>query len=377
MFEVLIPAALQINMDDVGWWCGRDDRKIGGPSRTGMPRNHYVEDYQAVADLGAELNMQINCAFVLGEWDMENRLGREIPHFSHFGAKWNNASYRKQEDLERAAEIIRNSPHIGVTMHGLYHGYYMPGIDNHDCSDYLYAINGKQHYVPEKEIRLRIEHFLRLCEKYDFRKEIISFIPPSFRHEPFGISEILKEYGIRYIFTHFENLYLDTRNLKEMVFDSVFVEDGIITVDQKYHSIPWDAVDADFAVQPTAYGVLSSHWPNYLNMNPQKYHETRQRIVHYFKKCAETFGIILSRSAAFAATQELYKKYAKTVQNGNTWVIDLSQVPKVPGRLDSFFISAKTSPVSVEGAALGEMENHSGFNNYEVKPLADTVKVFF
>lgn len=377
MNDMLIPTALQINMDDVGWWCGRDDRKIGGPSRTGMPRNHCVEDYQAIADLGAELNMQINCAFVLGEWDVEDRLGQEILHFSHFGADWNNVAYRNREDLERAAEIIRNSPYIGVAMHGLYHGYYMPGTDNHDCSDYLYAINGKLQYIPEKEIRLRIEHFLRMCERFDFRKEINSFVPPSFRHEPFTISEILKEYGIRYIFTHFENLYLDTPDLKVKSFDSAFVDNGIITVDQKYHPIPWDAVDADFTSLEPAFGVLSSHWPNYLNMDPQKHPETRARVVKYFKNCAETFGIMLSRNAGFAATQELYKKYAKTTHQGTTYLIDLSAVPQAAGRLDSFFISTKESPISVEGAVLGEIESHSDFCNYEIKPLTDTVKVCF
>ena len=59
----------------------------------------------------------------------------------------------------------------------------------------------------------------------------------------------------------------------------------------------------------------------------------------------------------------------------NCW--DYSQVPEAAGRLDSFVISAKGSPMFVEGAALGEMESHLGFNNYEIKPLADTVKVFF
>lgn len=79
---MLIPSCLYITMDDLGWFCGTDDRPAGGSSRSGMPRRHCAEDYAAVNELGRRLNMKINCAFVLGEWDPDNRLKR-IPYLSY------------------------------------------------------------------------------------------------------------------------------------------------------------------------------------------------------------------------------------------------------------------------------------------------------
>ena len=51
MKEYIIPNALQIVIDDLGWFNGKDDRKNGGPSRTAMPRNHVAEDYLTVNEL--------------------------------------------------------------------------------------------------------------------------------------------------------------------------------------------------------------------------------------------------------------------------------------------------------------------------------------
>ena len=55
----LIPRPLQIVVDDVGWFNGKDDREDGGPSRTGMPRRHVAEDILAINRLGKALNMNI------------------------------------------------------------------------------------------------------------------------------------------------------------------------------------------------------------------------------------------------------------------------------------------------------------------------------
>lgn len=376
MVDVMVPAALQIIMDDIGWWCGRDDRKIGGPSRTAMPRKHCVADYQAVADLGAALNMRIGCSFVLGEWDMDNRLGKDVLHFSHYGDKWDNASHRNREDLEKAAEIIRNSPYIDIALHGLYHGYYMPEADFHDYSDFWYLQGGRLYMVPEKEIRNRIEHYLRICEEYDFQKKITTYVPPSARHRAYSISAILKDYGIQQIFTLIKDLDPEAQPEDEGGFDRIFVENGIMTVDMS-HFVPWDAVDMDFDPLPPSYGVLSTHWPNILNMDPDKHGESRERTLKYFRRCAETFGIMLSPNAGFAASQELYKKYAKVTQQDNVCVIDLTAVPMADGKRERFYISVRKEPVKAEGAILGNSEVHSDFYNIEVKPLNSTFKLYF
>ena len=59
MAIMTIPRPLQIALDDVGWFCAEDDRKQGGPSRTGVTRRHCYKDYIAVNELGKRLGMKI------------------------------------------------------------------------------------------------------------------------------------------------------------------------------------------------------------------------------------------------------------------------------------------------------------------------------
>ena len=54
MIKAAIPIALQVLIDDAGWWSGKDGRENGEPARTGIPRDHVPEDYLAIAMLGQE-----------------------------------------------------------------------------------------------------------------------------------------------------------------------------------------------------------------------------------------------------------------------------------------------------------------------------------
>ncbi len=376
MTDFIIPAALQIDMDDIGWWCGSDDRKIGGPSRTGMPRPHCVQDYQAVADLGKALNMKINCSLVLGEWDMDNRLGKEIPHFSHFGENWNNSAYRNPGDIREAVEIMNSSPYLDISLHGLYHGYYMDGTDNHDTSDFFYRINGELFMIPESEVRLRLDHFYRLYEEHGMTSPITCFITPSSAYRGFELSSILREYGIKYVATNFTVLNITTPHPENEPFEKVFVENDIITIAEN-SSVNWDIVDADFDSLGPVFGTITSHWPNYLNMDPEKHSETLCKQLPYFKKCSETYGIVMSRDIGFAATQELYKKHTEIVEQENTIILDLTKVPEASGRLNSFFISTKKKPARFENCKLGEIQIKAGFENYEIIAEGNVVKIHF
>lgn len=385
MKTIIIPSPFQIDMDDIGWWCGSDDRKIGGPSRTGMPRPHLVSDYQAVADLGEALKMKINCSLVLGEWDMENRLGKEIPNFSHYGENWNNAAYRDKKAMAEAVEIMNNSPYLDVSLHALYHGYYMPGVSNHDVSDFYYPKDGEYFMVPESEVRLRLDHFFRLYEEHKMTTPIRCFISPSGAYRGFELSAIMKDYGIKYIATNFDFLNTFTPHPEDEPFDTVLVENDIITLAENRVTragdpkdfVQWDIVDVDLDQYDTIFGTVTTHWPNYLSMNPEDQAATLKKQLPYFKRCANTYGIVMSRDIGFAATQELYKKYSKLEQIEDTWVIDLTDVPETSGRLDTFFITTKTLPVKFENCTLGEVQEKTGFINYEIKPEGKIVKIYF
>lgn len=377
MTDFTIPAALQINMDDVGWWCGSDDRKIGGPSRTAMPRPHCVRDYQAIADLGKALNMKITCAMVIGEWDMDNRLANEVPYFSHYGENWNNSAYRDSDQMREAVEIMNNSSYIDIALHGLYHGYYMPGVDNPDISDFYYRIDNKYYVVPEDEIRNRLDHFFLLYEEHKMTTPVESFIPPSFVYRDFEISEILREYGIKYCEPIFNSTLSIGANNPELL-ESVFVENDIITVDRGFNPIPWDSVNSDFdAVADKPFGIMGIHWPNILNMDPEKHGDTLKKILPYFDRCSQTFGIVMSRNMAFAATQALYRKYTKLTKQENIIILDLNDIPKASGRLNSFFVSTKQKPKAFENCKLDEIQTKDGFENYEIIPNGNIIKIYF
>lgn len=54
--DFCLPLPLQIVIDDVGWWSGKDDSANNGPFRSGINRNHVPADYTALAELGKQLN---------------------------------------------------------------------------------------------------------------------------------------------------------------------------------------------------------------------------------------------------------------------------------------------------------------------------------
>ena len=52
MKSIIIPNPLQITMDDLGWFCGKDARDKMEPARTGITRRHCAEDYEVVNEIG-------------------------------------------------------------------------------------------------------------------------------------------------------------------------------------------------------------------------------------------------------------------------------------------------------------------------------------
>ena len=89
--RIFIPYGFLIVVDDVGWWCGYDQRYKNGPTRSGIERYHCIEDYKAIIEIGKSLNMRIKCGFVAGEWDRNNILAK-VPNSNKHGSDWDNAS---------------------------------------------------------------------------------------------------------------------------------------------------------------------------------------------------------------------------------------------------------------------------------------------
>lgn len=366
MENIIIPSSLQITMDDVGWFNGEDDRKNGGSARTAMTRRHCSEDYAAINELGKRLNMRINCAFVLAEWDPDNRL-RKIKHLSKYGEGWNNAAYLGKEEMGAVADTVNASPYIDVAIHGLLHNYYDPAIP-YCNSDYFYPIDEKMQVIPEQEIRERFDAFFDLLDYYKINKKVNSFIPPSFKYIWEGISHILADYGIKYVSTLFET--------KDLAMPSgvsapkcAGVESGaVITINRNNNFIPWYDISTNLDTAPVVSGVFGCHWPNILHEDKARHGEIIEGWVRYFERCANTFGIILSRDIAFAAEQSLYYEYAGVSYDGGATVIDISSVPTTDACRGVFYISSREEIKEAFGCTVTVYEKKDGFINYEVRP---------
>ncbi|MBR6766445.1 MAG: hypothetical protein IKM02_00675 [Clostridia bacterium] len=367
--SVMISRPLQIVIDDLGWFCPDDDRETGGASRSGASRRHDHRDYIAINELGRQLNMKVNCAFVVGEWDPDNRL-KGIKCLSKYDGRWDNARYLDREETRLCAEAINASGFIDVGLHGLMHGYYTPGIDNTDLSDYYYEINGLLHRVNASEIRRRLDCFFDLLKYWGINRPVNSFVPPSGAYRWNELSDILSDYGIEYISTIFKDMC--TEGEKPV---SVGIErSGIINADRNHNLIPWDETGSDFSSLPTDItGIFGAHWPNFLHDDPERNMEIVENAVDYFKRCARTFGTVLSRDMRFCVTQLMFSKHGSLIEKNGIISIDVGNVPRHPLINDTFCISADVPLTAVSGCTIAEYENNGGFVTYAVKPAADTI----
>ena len=378
MDRFIIPNALQIVIDDLGWFNGKDDRENGGPSRTAMPRNHVAEDYVAVNELGKALGMKINCAFVVGEWDPDNRL-KKLPHFSKYGEDWDNAKYLDKDEMRRVAEAVNASDYIDLSIHGLMHGYYTDGIDNYDASDFCYKIDGKIQLIPECEIRARLDAFFDILDHYGIKKKVNSYIPATAYYCYDGISKIMRDYGIEYICQPYSHTDFEGK-------DSPFlatIENGIILTDRRNYIsekgprtvniCPWDECSTDFSALPKAHCIVGTHWPNFLHIDPKKNIELVPRNVEYFKSSTEAWGNMTSRNLGFYSTQALYKRFAKAEERDGCFKIDVSEVPTPTGNLGKFYVSAREPVSEYSGCEIALYETRADHLIYEVVPKSDKI----
>ena len=120
--RIVLPVALQIVTDDIGWFNGRDIRCSDGPSRTGMPRKHVAEDYAMLNAIGKSIGQKINAPLVIGEWDKKNRL-RGMPHATNDEKGWDMASQINYAEAERCFDTMERAEYLEYAFHGLIHSY--------------------------------------------------------------------------------------------------------------------------------------------------------------------------------------------------------------------------------------------------------------
>ena len=370
MNDIIIPQPLQIVVDDLGWFCGDDDRENGGASRSGMPRRHCYKDYEAMNMLGEALDQKVFCAFCLGEWDPDNRL-KKLHHISKYGDDWDNARFYDKEEVKKCVDVINNSPYIDFGLHGIGHGYYSEDNIKPDTSDYYIVKPGKvKEMVDEKYIRSILDSFFELMEYHGIKKEVTSFVPPSGAYRFFELSRLLAEYGIKYVSTPMRNAKCE--NMERP--DAFLIENGIITTDREKDLLAWDQHSADYTELPFKANTYGSHWPNWLHEDPDRNTFVIKSAIKYFYRCAEHPETIISRDMKFASTQTAFWKYAKVTENekGET-VIDISNVPRLESMNDVFYVNSRFPLTRAEGGKLTEYDRKKQFITHEIEPATDKI----
>jgi hypothetical protein len=226
--------------------------------------------------------------------------------------------------------------------------------------------------VNEEEIRRRIEKFKEILDFYGVKKELISYVPPSFAVRWGELSQVMADYGFKYSSTIFRTMVCDGEKPV-----TAGVENGIVTVDRVNNLIPWNEHESEFDNLPLVNGVFGAHLPNFLHLDVSRSAEVVERAVKYFKRCAEQYGTVMSRGIEFCAVQSVYNRFAKAdVRNGEI-TFDLSEVEKTPVFGKPFVISTLYRIESLTGAEIIDTSTVGGFYNYELSPKSTVLNVKF
>ena len=327
---IVIPMPLQIVIDDVGWWSGKDGSKNQEPYRTGINRNHVPADYLAIAELGRKLNVRPQAAMILCEWDRENIL-RNLPSATWMGEKWDNSRWIGPW-MEEAAEIIRNNrDHFEITIHGVGHEYWESGtFTRAEWTDSDGIMR------PPDQVEKHIEYYGKLLNQHDLGPLPHSFVPAAFRH-CFGISEgrtvslasILKRHGINYINTPFRIMYNNSAFQNSLFgFDS-----GVMTIDRGEDEFEWDVFPADpvSAHMGPTYGL---HWPNMLHPDPSGNSGIVDRWVTYFRQYNEKPDFILASDSVEMQRQLVHRQLTQAKLISGTIEFDFLETDKLPPAVD-------------------------------------------
>lgn len=380
MANVKIPLAFILEMDDVGWDDGRDLRLAGKASRSGLPRNHALEDYEMIRELANAAGKNIATALVLGDLDKDNVLRGEVG-VTHDPNGWNRAAEIDLEKSRKCVDILE-SDGIDYILHGLLHGRYAE--DGKRINEYEYlqsrknAEGKREKYLPsEEDFRHRLDLFFKIYDSWGMKKPVRGFVNPG------GISgismadiermaKILYEYGIRYWADEFKPEELGGGTLK--------IINGVACFKWRHndHYIPWEAYDFDPDVLLPSYVEGSpknsclhgSHWTNYLRYNPKKNFENIPSWLNFYKRQGEIFGSMNANSLDEAVNQHIYYEFATLSETEDSVTVDLSRLEgnTLDVHKNEFYLSFLhgNTPKSCVGGDMSFYESHDEFDIYKI-----------
>ncbi|MDZ7604558.1 MAG: hypothetical protein U5K79_03000 [Cyclobacteriaceae bacterium] len=315
-----IPLPIQVVIDDVGWWSGKDGSLYQEPFRTGINRNHVIEDYKAIIDLGKTLGIKPQAAMVLGEWDKQNIL-RNVPHSTWMGEKWDNKKWVGPWLEETADLISANQQHFEITIHGLGHEWWTNGkFTRAEWADDQGVMRPKEILVQHLDAYAEIMHQNKLGELPK------SFVPNAFKHS-FGITkgneismaELLASRGVTYINTPFDSMF----NKSAVQHNFYGVDSGIMTIDRGSDIFDWNVIG------PSPEGTINGptcglHWPNLLHENPERNSEIVEGWVRLLDRYNAQKETMLAKNSHLFQQQLAHHSATKIVVQNNEIKMDFS-----------------------------------------------------
>ncbi|WP_149304967.1 hypothetical protein [Pareuzebyella sediminis] len=363
--NLTVPLPIQIVIDDVGWWSGKDGNKRQEPYRTGIDRNHVPADYQAIVDLGRKLGVRPQAATILCEWDRKNIL-REVPTITWMREKWDNSKWVGPW-LDEAADIIRNNQsHYELTMHGVGHEYWAD--ENMTRAEWADRSGTMR---PLDQVETHLDYFEKLLHQNQLGSFPTAFVPTAFLHgfgltgtHPISMAEVVKKRGIEYINTPFSTMY----NAEGAQFGVFGIDSGVITIDRGEDLLDWN----DIGERPS--GVLTGptcglHWPNLLHEDPLRNTEIVDAWVNLLKPYNDKPETILAGNSSLFRNQLIHHVCTKVQIQENKFEIDFRETHTLKDQLSDTRLTLKIASDSAltfhsEDVTLSNVKTHQGRNDY-------------
>ncbi len=330
-----VPMAIQVVIDDAGWWSSEDGSARNEPFRSGCVRDHVISDYAAIIELGRRLGMRPQAAMVLCEWDRANIL-RALPSSTWLGERWDN-SRRVGPWLDQAVACLREgAAHVELALHGVGHEFWSGGrLSRAEWHDQ----NGQMR--PPAELRAHLDFFRRLLDQNGLGVFPSAFVPAAFLHSfGSGLAGILAEYGIRFISTPYGKIFR-----KRETEDACFgIEDGVLTVDRGNDLARWNVtgVTPDGEIPGPVCGM---HWPNLLHADPARNSGVVEGWVKFLKPYDSRFDRMLAPDTASGFSQLVYHRWTKLAGDATGVALDFSKpaATGAAGLLNTFYLKVRAA----------------------------------
>ncbi len=365
--QLTIPLALQLVIEDVGWWEKSHPAGSDSPFRTGLDRRHHPLDYEALVYLARQLDMRPLIAFVACEWDRANIL-KHIPSATWMGGNWDNRS-NIGPWLDRAAEILNaNRAHLEIGLHGVGHEYWEQG---HRSRTEFHTPEGDMR--PADRIHRHLEAFGAILEQNGLGPFPEAFVPPGLNHSfgngEQGIHAILSRFGIRYVTTHLPKC----RKYRALQHPLIAWEQGVLLIERGLAPMPWHVPAAlpRFAFDRP---VLSLHWANVLHTDVRRNLDVVRNWVAFLKAGYDRMEQMLSPDTATCWSQFAYRTLSRIRRSENRFEIDIRELRRLPEKtIHPFFLVNVRSPQPIVWRIVGGRMSalatpDDGIHQFSIRP---------